>query len=145
MGIPIFILIFLPIHIITGSMSEAVKFQVRYWTAEKGGLQEGDVLVSNHPQLAGGSHLPDITVITPVFWYGYILIHMRTYIQYTYLHAHIHTHTHAHAHAQSHTHTRFRQGRIIFYVASRGHHADVGGIAPGRLLMCMVFMVHGVW
>jgi hypothetical protein len=30
-------------------------------------LQEGDVLVSNHPQLAGGSHLPDITVITPVF------------------------------------------------------------------------------
>lgn len=31
------------------------------------GLQEGDVLLSNHPQLAGGSHLPDITVITPVF------------------------------------------------------------------------------
>ena len=30
-------------------------------------LKDGDVLVSNHPQLAGGSHLPDITVITPVF------------------------------------------------------------------------------
>jgi len=31
------------------------------------GINEGEVLVSNHPQLAGGSHLPDITVITPVF------------------------------------------------------------------------------
>ena len=46
-------------------------------------LQEGDVLVSNHPQLAGGSHLPDITVITPVF----------------------------------------NQGQVVFFVASRGHHA----------------------
>ena len=45
------------------------------------------VFVSNHPQLAGGSHLPDITVITPVF----------------------------------------HKGEIIFFVASRGHHADIGG------------------
>lgn len=44
------------------------------------------MLVSNHPQLAGGSHLPDITVITPV-WEG---------------------------------------GRVVFFVASRGHHAGVG-------------------
>jgi 5-oxoprolinase (ATP-hydrolysing) len=49
--------------------------------------------VSNHPQLAGGSHLPDITVITPVF----------------------------------------HNGQIIFFVASRGHHADIGGIAPGSM------------
>jgi hypothetical protein len=56
-------------------------------------LQEGDVLVSNHPQLAGGSHLPDITVITPVF----------------------------------------DGGKIVFFVASRGHHADVGGITPGSM------------
>lgn len=56
-------------------------------------LQEGDVLVSNHPQLAGGSHLPDITVITPVFDHG----------------------------------------QIVFFVASRGHHADIGGISPGSM------------
>lgn len=56
-------------------------------------LIEGDVLVSNHPQLAGGSHLPDITVITPVF----------------------------------------DEGKIVFFVASRGHHADVGGITPGSM------------
>lgn len=73
-------------------MQAAVRFQVQYWNAEgREGIQEGDVLVSNHPQLAGGSHLPDITVITPVF----------------------------------------HEKEIIFFVASRGHHADIGGIAPG--------------
>lgn len=55
--------------------------------------QEGDVLLSNHPQLAGGSHLPDITVITPVF----------------------------------------SGGHVVFFVASRGHHADIGGISPGSM------------
>lgn len=65
---------------------------MEYWK-ENGGIEEGDVLVSNHPQLAGGSHLPDITVITPVF----------------------------------------HNGKIIFFLASRGHHADIGGIAPGSM------------
>lgn len=51
------------------------------------------MLLSNHPQLGGGSHLPDITVITPVF----------------------------------------EQGEVVFFVASRGHHADVGGITPGSM------------
>ena len=72
-------------------MQQAVKYQLQFWTTAR--LFEGDVLVSNHPQLAGGSHLPDITVITPVF--------------------------------QNH--------RIVFFVASRGHHADIGGIAPGSM------------
>lgn len=82
----------IPVHL--GAMERAVRFQVEYWNAEgREGLQEGDVLVSNHPQLAGGSHLPDITVITPVF----------------------------------------HNGEIIFFVASRGHHADIGGIAPGSM------------
>lgn len=49
-----------PIHL--GAMSFAVKAQLELW---KGKLNHGDVLVTNHP-LAGGSHLPDITVITPV-------------------------------------------------------------------------------
>ena len=78
----------LPVHL--GAMSEAVRHQVLYWGAD---ISDGDVLVSNHPQLAGGSHLPDITVITPVFF----------------------------------------SGSIVFFVASRGHHADVGGIAPGSM------------
>lgn len=76
----------IPVHL--GAMQSAVRFQTEYWNSEgREGIQEGDVLVSNHPQLAGGSHLPDITVITPVF----------------------------------------HNGEIIFFVASRGHHADIGG------------------
>lgn len=78
----------IPVHL--GAMQDAVRFQLGYWGSN---LREGDVLVSNHPQLAGGSHLPDITVITPVF----------------------------------------SGGRIVFFVASRGHHADIGGIAPGSM------------
>lgn len=82
----------IPVHL--GAMERAVRFQVEYWNSEgREGIKEGEVLVSNHPQLAGGSHLPDITVITPVF----------------------------------------HQGEIIFFVASRGHHADIGGIAPGSM------------
>ena len=78
----------LPVHL--GAMPAAVRYQARHWG---GDLRDGDVLLSNHPQLAGGSHLPDMTVITPVF----------------------------------------AGGRVAFFVASRGHHADVGGIAPGSM------------
>lgn len=76
-----------PVHL--GSMQFAVQYQHRLW---EGKLQEGDVLVSNHPS-CGGTHLPDITVITPVF----------------------------------------EKGVLAFYVASRGHHADIGGILPGSM------------
>jgi 5-oxoprolinase (ATP-hydrolysing) len=82
----------IPVHL--GAMQSAVRFQVEYWNAEgREGIQEGDVFVSNHPQLAGGSHLPDITVITPVFY----------------------------------------EDKILFFVASRGHHSDIGGISPGSV------------
>ncbi|BBO69907.1 5-oxoprolinase [Desulfosarcina alkanivorans] len=77
----------LPVHL--GAMSAAVKEQIR---RQGNTLAPGDVLVTNHPA-AGGSHLPDITVVTPVF----------------------------------------RKGAIIFWVASRGHHADIGGISPGSM------------
>uniref|UniRef100_A0A9J7YDM8 5-oxoprolinase, ATP-hydrolysing n=1 Tax=Cyprinus carpio carpio TaxID=630221 RepID=A0A9J7YDM8_CYPCA len=66
-------------------------FQIK---AAGGSMQEGDVILSNHP-CAGGSHLPDLTVITPVFRDG-----MRV---------------------------------PVFFVASRGHHADIGGITPGSM------------
>lgn len=51
----------IPVHL--GSMSSAVAYQKNMW---EGKLSDGDVLVANHPAY-GGSHLPDITVITPVF------------------------------------------------------------------------------
>lgn len=63
----------IPVHL--GAMQESVRFQLQRWG---GDLEDGDVLVSNHPQLAGGSHLPDITVMTPVFDGGRIVFWVRT-------------------------------------------------------------------
>jgi 5-oxoprolinase (ATP-hydrolysing) len=81
----------IPVHL--GSMSESVKSLI----AAKGStLKPGDVYVLNNPY-NGGTHLPDITVITPVFVAG----------------------TAAEV--------------PLFYVASRGHHADIGGITPGSM------------
>ncbi|KJH70535.1 hydantoinase B/oxoprolinase family protein [Aliterella atlantica] len=80
----------IPVHL--GSMSESVRALI----AAKGNtIKFGDVFVSNNPY-NGGTHLPDITVITPVF--------------------------------KDNT-----ASEILFYVASRGHHADIGGIAPGSM------------
>ncbi|KAH7890442.1 Hydantoinase B/oxoprolinase [Phlebopus sp. FC_14] len=80
---------FIPIHL--GSMSFAVKYQMKLYGKE---LKDGDVLMTNSPH-AGGSHLPDITIITPVF--------------------------------------DTNKNEIIFFTASRGHHADIGGILPGSM------------
>jgi 5-oxoprolinase (ATP-hydrolysing) len=77
----------LPVHL--GSMSTCVRTQSKIWS---GKLKPGDVIVSNHPEF-GGTHLPDITVISP----------------------------------------SFNGDKIIFYVASRAHHADIGGILPGSM------------
>jgi len=79
----------LPVHL--GSMGESVQSIVR---ARAGTMRPGDVFVLNAPY-NGGTHLPDITVVTPVFDAG--------------------------------------GGHILFYVASRGHHADIGGITPGSM------------
>ncbi|KAJ5217574.1 uncharacterized protein N7469_011199 [Penicillium citrinum] len=74
-----------------GSMAFAVRSQISVW---KDKLRNGDVLLSNTPAF-GGVHLPDLTVITPVF--------------------------------------DIDGKEIIFWAASRGHHADVGGILPGSM------------
>ncbi|MFP4298724.1 MAG: hydantoinase B/oxoprolinase family protein, partial [Spirulinaceae cyanobacterium] len=81
----------IPVHL--GSMSESVKSLI---TAKNNQFKKGDVYVLNNPY-NGGTHLPDVTVITPVF-----------------------TDNNSEPHP-------------LFYVASRGHHADIGGIAPGSM------------
>ncbi|KAK2745478.1 hypothetical protein FQN55_006174 [Onygenales sp. PD_40] len=78
-----------PVHL--GSMEYAVRFQCEQY---KDQLKPGDHLCTNHP-LAGGTHLPDITIITPVW----------------------------DADGKS----------IIFFLASRGHHAEIGGTKPGSM------------
>ncbi len=79
----------IPVHL--GSMGESVKALLG---GTPGGLQRGEVYLTNSP-FAGGTHLPDITVVTPVFIAA--------------------------------------ENRPSFYVASRGHHADIGGITPGSM------------
>jgi 5-oxoprolinase (ATP-hydrolysing) len=77
----------MPVHL--GSMDRAVETIIR---ENSGKIDAGNVYAINAPY-NGGTHLPDITVCTPVF-----------------------------------------EGRkILFWVASRGHHADVGGISPGSM------------
>jgi len=79
----------IPVHL--GSMGESVKALIRETGRDR--LKFGDVFATNNPY-NGGTHLPDITVITPVF---------------------------------------MDSDQPIFYVASRGHHADIGGITPGSM------------
>lgn len=78
-----------PVHL--GSMAESVKTII---ARRKGTIQPGDAYMLNDP-FNGGTHLPDITVMTPVFDYD--------------------------------------KQKVLFYVASRGHHADIGGKTPGSM------------
>jgi len=79
----------MPVHL--GSMGESIQTVIR---ENAGRMQSGDVYVLNDPY-HGGTHLPDVTVITPVFLDGI--------------------------------------DKPVFYVGSRGHHADVGGLTPGSM------------
>ena len=79
----------MPVHL--GSMGESIKTVIR---ENAGRMQRGDVYALNDPY-HGGTHLPDVTVITPVYL--------------------------------------DEAPEPIFYVGSRGHHADIGGISPGSM------------
>ncbi|MFI0843388.1 hydantoinase B/oxoprolinase family protein [Mesorhizobium sp. IMUNJ 23232] len=79
----------MPVHL--GSMDRSVETIIRL---NQGDVHPGDVFALNAPY-NGGTHLPDITVVTPVF--------------------------------------DGRSKDILFWVASRGHHADIGGTAPGSM------------
>jgi len=85
----------IPVHL--GSMGESIRTIIdsRGAARDGRGIRRGDAYVLNDPY-RGGTHLPDITVIVPVFYDD-------------------------------------RDGEPSAYVAARGHHADVGGIAPGSM------------
>ena len=81
-----------PVHL--GSMGESVRAVVRHRTRGDGTLdmRPGDAFATNNP-FDGGTHLPDVTVVSPVF--------------------------------------DGAGNEVLFYVGSRGHHADIGGRTPG--------------
>jgi 5-oxoprolinase (ATP-hydrolysing) len=78
----------MPVHL--GSMGESVRTILKLRAPT---MRPGDVFALNNPY-NGGTHLPDVTVVMPVFGEG---------------------------------------GRLLFLTASRGHHADIGGITPGSM------------
>lgn len=89
-------------------------------------LKDGDVILSNHP-CAGGSHLPDLTVITPVCLPSTFDSYFRLCFLSIFLNVCL-----LFVPPQSQV---FLKGvsRPVFFVASRGHHADIGGITPGSM------------
>jgi 5-oxoprolinase (ATP-hydrolysing) len=82
----------IPVHL--GSMGTSVKEVI---ARRRGTMRPGDTYAVNDP-FHGGTHLPDVTVITPVF-----------------------------------SESDSEAGEIMYYVASRGHHAEIGGITPGSM------------
>ncbi|QDV60887.1 hydantoinase B/oxoprolinase family protein [Crateriforma conspicua] len=80
-----------PVHL--GAMGHTVRHLMHVYPV----MHDGDCYISNHP-FAGGSHLPDVTVVTPVF-----------------------------------CRPNDRSGAPDFIVASRAHHAEIGGITPGSM------------
>ncbi|HVH87228.1 MAG TPA: hydantoinase B/oxoprolinase family protein [Terriglobales bacterium] len=92
----------MPVHL--GSMPMSVRAAI-----ERLKLGPGDVAMVNDP-FAGGTHLPDITLVAPVF------VHSRKA-----------------KNQRAGTRSRVRNVQPDFYVASRAHHADVGGAAAGSM------------
>src|ERR1700741_2781209 len=93
----------MPVHL--GSMPMSVRAAI-----DAGAMEPGDIVMLNDP-FRGGTHLPDITLVAPV------------YVQ--------------------HRGTRSSK-RPDFYVASRAHHADVGGAYPGSMGLCREIYQEGV-
>jgi 5-oxoprolinase (ATP-hydrolysing) len=82
----------MPVHL--GSMGDSVRCVMAKWAKSQRGIRPGDAFVLNNPY-AGGTHLPDVTVVAPVF---------------------------------------VEDGSApAFWVAARGHQADIGGITPGSM------------
>ncbi|HSV82059.1 MAG TPA: hydantoinase B/oxoprolinase family protein, partial [Ramlibacter sp.] len=102
----------MPVHL--GSMGESIKTVIRRNAAT---MAPGDVYVLNDPY-NGGTHLPDVTVITPV-----------------YLPQQLGSDSNDSPNGESAKQLESdpNDGRPLFYVGSRGHHADIGGITPGSM------------
>ena len=106
----------MPVHL--GSMPMSVRAAIMACELT-GGMQPGDVVMLNDP-FRGGTHLPDITLVAPVYVRAALEARGRG--------------------------ARELRGHAIpdFYVASRAHHADVGGAYPGSMGLCREIYQEGV-
>ncbi len=104
----------MPVHL--GSMPMSVRAAVNALT-----LGPGDVAILNDP-FCGGTHLPDITLVAPVF------LPSKS----------------ARKAGKRVAHEKSRQEKPAFYVASRAHHADVGGTYAGSMGICREIYQEGI-
>ena len=91
----------IPVHL--GSMPASVAYAIEHYGTDRDSFLPGDVVVLNDPY-RGGTHLPDVTMVSPVF----------------------------------------AGGDLVYFVASRAHHADVGGMSPGSLPLSTELYQEGI-
>jgi N-methylhydantoinase B len=111
----------MPVHL--GSMPMSVQAAIDACAAEQG-MQPGDIVMLNDP-FRGGTHLPDITLVAPVFV----------------------NHVSGKARSKAGKRRRSKRPQCVqpdFYVASRAHHADVGGAFAGSMGLCREIYQEGV-
>jgi len=116
----------MPVHL--GSMPMSVRAAIEAFAIDDGAIQPADVVMLNDP-FRGGTHLPDITLVAPVY-----VAHAAA--------------PHAGA-GNSPAKTRRKKKSVTanrpdFYVASRAHHADVGGTYPGSMGLCREIYQEGI-
>src|ERR1700729_1187161 len=119
----------MPVHL--GSMPMSVRAAIAACELT-GGMQPGDVVMLNDP-FRGGTHLPDITLVAPV----YVRAARKPRGRVARGHA---------SRGDTSGDARGLRGHAIpdFYVASRAHHADVGGAYPGSMGLCREIYQEGV-
>jgi len=104
----------IPVHL--GAMSQTVKQTI----ADNPAMQPGDAFITNDPY-RGGSHLPDITVITPVF--ENVVGTLRVPSPFP----------PGEGSTLNFDPETLNSPRPLFFTASRAHHAEIGGITPGSM------------
>jgi 5-oxoprolinase (ATP-hydrolysing) len=115
----------MPVHL--GSMDRSVETIIKL---NEGDIHPGDVFVLNAPY-NGGTHLPDITVVTPVFAEA-LETPPSVAGQASATSGSASPRTDAAPEGAAEAENQNKNSReILFWVASRGHHADIGGMAPG--------------
>jgi N-methylhydantoinase B len=115
----------MPVHL--GSMPMSVRAAIDACSAGDGPMQPGDVVMLNDP-FRGGTHLPDITLVAPVYVARVPVARMAA----------------VDSPAKARNKKSVAANPPDFYVASRAHHADVGGTYPGSMGLCREIYQEGI-
>jgi N-methylhydantoinase B len=115
----------IPVHL--GSMPMSVRAAIDACAEGDGPMQPGDIVMLNDP-FRGGTHLPDITLVAPVYIARLAVAHVAA----------------GDSPAKAREQKSVAANSPDFYVASRAHHADVGGTYPGSMGLCREIYQEGI-